>query len=273
MGMKHRMFVSAVTAVLAASIAGGAEAFAMLHAARRTASIGGVLALRSRGDGHAAASSRRALLLRGSGIALVQLAASEPAAAFGNRVPGEELFPQLKGKPYGSNTPMPAGVGEGTRLRGCPSTEEGTARPAPNCFSSTPTPEDADQMYYLEPFAYKGKSPKQAMDELVAAATSYPPGQEGIDAGGWKIMKTTEKYLYMVFESGGVGYYDDLEFLLHDSKGVVGVRSASRTGFLDFGVNAKRINWFATALSEKGWSTVPVTPKDHSDYFVQNGYN
>jgi hypothetical protein len=52
---------------------------------------------------------------------------------------------------------------------------------------------------------------------------------------------------------------------------VAGVRSASRAGFLDFAVNAKRVNWFATALGQKGWSTSTITPDNHADYFRQNG--
>ena len=52
---------------------------------------------------------------------------------------------------------------------------------------------------------------------------------------------------------------------------VAGLRSASRAGFLDFAVNAKRVNWFATALGNKGWSTVLITPDNHADYFRQNG--
>jgi len=73
------------------------------------------------------------------------------------------------------------------------------------------------------------------------------------------------------FESGRIGYIDDLEFLIDDSKQSAGVRSASRTGFLDFAVNAKRINWFVSALAQKGWSASPITADNHPDYFRQNG--
>ena len=75
----------------------------------------------------------------------------------------------------------------------------------------------------------------------------------------------------MQFESGRIGYIDDLEFLIDDAKQSAGLRSASRAGFLDFAVNAKRVNWFAAALGKKGWSTSPITPGNHPDYFRQNG--
>ena len=226
----------------------------------------------ARDEPRMASAPRRAVLLAG-GLALGHLAAgAPPALAFENRKQGVELFPQLKGVPYGANTPVPAGVGLGAELRGCPSTE-GTARPPPNCFSSVaPRPGGGDQLYYAEPFTYKGKDAKQAMQELLAVAVAYPPGQGNIDAGGWKIVKQTSTYLYVQFESGKIGYLDDLEFLLDEANNKVLVRSASRTGFLDFAVNAKRINWFASALDSKGgWSTALITPGNHPDYFKLNG--
>jgi len=224
----------------------------------------------SLGPRNICAPSRRSLLVS---FGLGQLAFCRPATAFDNRQPGIELFPSLNGVPYGTKTAVPSGVGvETAQLRGCPSTE-GTARPAPNCFSSTvPKPTGSDQLYYVAPFAYAGKDAAQAMKELVAVAMVYTPGQAKIDAGGWKIVKQTDRYLYIQFESGGIGYIDDMEFMLDDAKQLVLLRSASRTGFLDFSVNAKRVNWFAAALAARGgWTTRPITPDDHPDYFNQNG--
>lgn len=143
-----------------------------------------------------ASAVRRALLLAG-GVLAGQVAAVGPAAAFENRVVGVDLVPGLKGKPYGASTPVPAGVGEAAQLRGCPSTEE-VARPPPNCFSTAaPKPSGDDELYWTAPFSFKGKSAKQAMDDLLEVAQAYPPGQAGIDAGGWKIVKRTDNYLYM----------------------------------------------------------------------------
>lgn len=46
------------------------------------------------------------------------------------------------------------------------------------------------------------------------------------------------------------------------------VRSSSRLGFLDLGVNAKRLNWISKALRAKGWTAPAITRDTHSDYFV-----
>ena len=41
----------------------------------------------------------------------------------------------------------------------------------------------------------------------------------------------------------------------------VAVRSASRVGDSDFGVNAKRVNYIAKGLREKGWTAAAVASK------------
>eukprot|EP00960_Hanusia_phi_P030438 748626-Hanusia_phi.AAC.1 len=203
--------------------------------------------------------SRRALLLAG-GIAL-------PAYAFDNRI--VDLRPELNGVPYGARTAVPEGVGEGTVLKGCLPPFK-AARPAPNCFSSYIDP-NKDRDHYYKPFKYS-KDDKEAMSDLLAAVKAYPPGQAKIDAGGWKIMRSDDRYIYVQYESGKIGYLDDLEFLLDPETKTVNVRSASRAGFLDFGVNAKRINWYSKYLRGlQGWETTDITPENYRSYFKQNG--
>jgi hypothetical protein len=175
--MVPRNMVAGAT-VLLALICERAEAFAS-HS--RHGAAGDLTCLAS-ATNKAVSCPRRALLFAG-GIALGQLAGVQVGQAFENRKAGVELFPSLNGVPYGASTPVPAGVGQGSDLVGCPSTER-TARPSPNCFSSTaPKPSGTDQLYYVEPFSFKGKTKKQAMQELLSTANAYPPGQSNIDAG------------------------------------------------------------------------------------------
>ena len=103
--------------------------------------------------------------------------------------------------------------------------------------------------------------------------SSYPPGQRGVDGGGWKIvseeMSADNAYTYVQFESRRKGYVDDVEFAL--AKGVCNVRTSSRLGYLDLGVNAKRWNYFADALgSVSGWKTTPLLSRGHEEYFSLN---
>ena len=94
---------------------------------------------------------------------------------------------------------------------------------------------------------------------------AYPPGQQEIDGGGFEIKKVDPEkgYIYVQFESLKRGYIDDVEFLVKPAdkeSGQVLVRSASRLGYLDLGVNAKRLNRLSQALRDiPGWTAPKIT--------------
>ena len=58
---------------------------------------------------------------------------------------------------------------------------------------------------------------------------------------GAKVMKSEPGYLYAQFTTRLLKFTDDLEFLLDEKAGVVQVRSASRIGHGDRGVNRARV--------------------------------
>ena len=120
------------------------------------------------------------------------------------------------------------------------------------------------------------------MDELLEIIQAYPPGQARIDKGGFSIITARDDYLYVQFESMKHGFIDDVEFALtseSESDGKVEVqvqaqvqvqvqvRSSSRIGFLDLGVNGKRLNYISAQLRKKGWAAPAITPVDYPDYF------
>lgn len=144
---------------------------------------------------------------------------------------------------------------------------------APNCFSST----DRDDPDHLIP-AWKwpsGVTKKEAFEQLATTVKAYVPGQKDIDGGGFKVMTvdTDKGYIYVQFEALKNGYIDDFELVCID--GIDGgdsvqVRSSSRVGYLDFGVNAKRINFIAKALRAQGWNAEGVDPATHEFYVMEN---
>jgi uncharacterized protein (DUF1499 family) len=83
--------------------------------------------------------------------------------------------------------------------------------------------------------------------------------------------------MYVQFESLKNGYVDDLELaFINNDKGAttdnaIQVRSSSRLGYLDFGVNAKRINYLAMKLRSKGWDAPGVEFETHKGYAEENG--
>ena len=55
------------------------------------------------------------------------------------------------------------------------------------------------------------------------------------------IIKAERDYLYAEYRTKLLRYVDDLELYYDEKQGVVHVRSASRLGRRDFGVNRKRV--------------------------------
>ena len=53
--------------------------------------------------------------------------------------------------------------------------------------------------------------------------------------------------------NGGKPFVDDLNVEV-DGSGIVRVRSQSRVGDSDLGVNKKRVDYLAAGLKEKGWT-------------------
>ena len=125
-----------------------------------------------------------------------------------------------------SRRPDTLGVTEG-RLASCPS--------SPNCVSSRAE----DPRHRIAPLAIDGP-PDRAMERLEEALSSIP-----------RIAVVTREgdYLRAEATSGLFRFVDDLEFLLDRDEGVIHVRSASRAGHGDLGVNRRRMERIRQALT------------------------
>mmetsp|Transcript_30474 Transcript_30474/g.50480 ORF Transcript_30474/g.50480 Transcript_30474/m.50480 type:complete len:273 (+) Transcript_30474:62-880(+) len=128
-----------------------------------------------------------------------------------------------------------------------------------NCFSTS-----GDDSHLLK--QWRPKAGSNAMGDLMEAVKAYPPFQARIDGGGFKIITASSDYLYVQFESLRKGFIDDVEFAITQAGGVQ-VRSSSRIGYLDLGVNAKRLNWISASLRDKGWTAPVITKEDYPEYF------
>ena len=69
-----------------------------------------------------------------------------------------------------------------------------------------------------------------------------------------QIVAETSNYLYAESTSAIFGFVDDLELQLRPSDGVIAVRSASRLGRSDLGVNRNRIELLRALLNQHGIS-------------------
>jgi uncharacterized protein (DUF1499 family) len=67
-----------------------------------------------------------------------------------------------------------------------------------------------------------------------------------------KIITETADYIHMECSSAIFGFVDDFELHLRAAQGVIAVRSASRLGYSDLGVNRKRVENLRAALTKQG---------------------
>ncbi len=67
-----------------------------------------------------------------------------------------------------------------------------------------------------------------------------------------KIITSKNDYLHAECRSALFGFVDDLELHLRPGEKMMAVRSASRLGYADFGVNRKRVEQLHSELLRKG---------------------
>ena len=108
----------------------------------------------------------------------------------------------------------------------------------PNCVSSQ-ADAGKDAGHYIAPIRITG-SGRVVWEALKSLLQSMPRVS---------IVADKENYLHAEFTSRSMGFVDDVEFLLDEKAGVMHVRSASRLGVRDFGVNRDRIETIRSRMA------------------------
>jgi len=129
---------------------------------------------------------------------------------------------------WGMSTASAAGAPD--TLPPCPAT--------PNCVSSQAT----DAKHFVAPVAYTG-APGQAMQRMQAVLDALARSTPVVQSGS---------YLHYEVRSLIFRFVDDVECLLDAEHGVIHIRSASRVGRGDFGVNRRRVERIRTAFGTPG---------------------
>jgi uncharacterized protein (DUF1499 family) len=133
---------------------------------------------------------------------------------------------------FSGTRPDDIGVRDG-RLAPC--------RPTPNCVSSFADPV-ADSGHAIAPLQPRGD-----------AAAAFAKLKEWI-AGSERtvVVRVDSRYLHAEHTSRLMGFVDDLELLLDRDANVIHVRSASRLGRSDLGVNRERVESLRARLTASG---------------------
>lgn len=127
------------------------------------------------------------------------------------------------------NQPPPLGAPQG-RLLPCPG--------SPNCVCS----QDADPDHQIAPLSCSGNA-DDALAGLKRLIAAQPRAKVTDEAPG---------YLRAEFRSRIFRFVDDVEFLVDAPRGVIHVRSASRVGYSDLGVNRQRVERLRAAWQAAG---------------------
>jgi uncharacterized protein (DUF1499 family) len=127
------------------------------------------------------------------------------------------LFLFLAARSFVSRKKHKIGMAEG-RLKPCPEN--------PNCVCS----EEIQKSSWIKPLAFKGPP-----------AISWERAKQAIRDHGGRIEKEQDGYLWATFTTMFFRFVDDLELRMDDRERMIHVRSASRMGYSDLGVNRRRV--------------------------------
>ena len=119
------------------------------------------------------------------------------------------------------------GLSDG-HLQACPS--------SPNCVVS----QDGDEKHAIDPISYQGD--RNDVKEALLKVLSVVPRTE--------VIENNDDYIRTESTSRLFKFVDDAEFYFPEDENVIQVRSASRVGESDLGVNRRRIEQIRLALAD-----------------------
>lgn len=129
-----------------------------------------------------------------------------------------------------ASRPKNLGLNAEGKLRNCPD--------KPNCVCSQH--HENDPKHHIQPISFTG-DPLAAFKRLRHVIKSQPRVE---------VITSEETYLHAEFTSLIFRFVDDVECLLDAENQLIHIRSASRSGYSDLGVNRKRVEQLRTAFNE-----------------------
>ena len=110
--------------------------------------------------------------------------------------------------------------------------------PRPNCVSSQAT----DSRHQVAPLRLR-VAPDQAWAAALEAVDALPRTRR---------QTTSSRYVHAISRTLLLRFTDDLELVLDEQRARIDVRSASRVGYGDLGVNRRRVERLRAILIERG---------------------
>jgi len=91
--------------------------------------------------------------------------------------------------------------------------------------------QSSDEQHAIDPLLYRNTC-ENAHHILIGVIVSQK---------GSTIITDSPSYIHAEYRSAIFGFVDDVEFVIDDKEKIIHCRSASRSGYFDFGVNRRRI--------------------------------
>lgn len=130
-------------------------------------------------------------------------------------------------------------MGSESQKGSAPGLAQGQLQPCPDSPNCAISEYADDAAHFVEPITLD-ESLRDSVLERAALA---------IQSMGGKVTESTEDYLASEFKSDLFGFVDDFEVRLDQANSMLHLRSASRVGYGDMGVNAKRVAEFKATFT------------------------
>ena len=107
---------------------------------------------------------------------------------------------------------------------------------SPNCVLS----QASDQKHQIHPFHYTGsvEIAKERLNQVILSMVDT------------RIITQNKVYWHVEFTTRWLRFIDDVEFYFPESEALIHLRSASRSGYWDLGVNRKRVEEIRSRFEE-----------------------
>jgi uncharacterized protein (DUF1499 family) len=132
-------------------------------------------------------------------------------------------------------------LGQSSQSGEAPGSISGTLAPCPDKPNCVCSEFGEDAAHYIAPLDYSGTSSEQAWGDVLQIIKELGGG----------VVAANDEYIAATFSSALFGFVDDVECRLDASQNRIQIRSASRVGHSDLGVNRKRVETMTRLFNQR----------------------